>query len=154
MDDVGRFAREGYDGYGGCDVEAAACADLCPPLAELPLNFPPTYAYGPMGAASSETLPAFSAKRCPSWCGRVLLNAAGMRLLRGGSVDDVVYASEPQAVVHNDHNLVSLAFSPGVLSTDPLGVRVAAKDKGAATVAKPAPWRVKSVTEVVVGAGT
>ena len=155
MDDRARFGREA-DAFRSCDVEVAACAELHPPLHEIePPTFPPTYPHR-VGAASTSAHPAYDSKRCPSWTDRVLLDASGMRLLRAAT--DVAYSAVHQELVRNDHNMVHLAFSlsPSFrVGGEPLGVRVLASQAAAshvdgASVSKPAAWRVKAVTEVLV----
>lgn len=158
MEDIARFAREA-SAFRRCDVEVAACAELQPALREVEGRFPPTYGYRDAATSSCEQ-PAFDGKRCPSWTDRVLLDEAGMRLLRATS--DVSYGALDQGVVRNDHNMVFLAFSlnpSASLGGEPVGVRVLASQgaaskgqRGAGTdgASKPAAWRVKAVTEVVV----
>ena len=86
-----------------------------PGLEELPLAFPPSYAYRegkgdgtpPDEAGWCDLL---ASKRCPAWCDRVLMDRTGGALVAASAVT-AEYGHEPQPRVLTDHNQVYLAFS-------------------------------------------
>ncbi|EOD26691.1 hypothetical protein EMIHUDRAFT_443392 [Emiliania huxleyi CCMP1516] len=102
----------------GSDRELAAfsaSAECALPLEELPLAFPPSYAYRegkgdgtpPDEAGWCDLL---ASKRCPAWCDRVLMDRTGGALVAASAVT-AEYGHEPQPRVLTDHNQVYLAFS-------------------------------------------
>ena len=93
----------------------SASAECALPLEELPLAFPPSYAYRegkgdgtpPDEAGWCDLL---ASKRCPAWCDRVLMDRTGGALVAASAVT-AEYGHEPQPRVLTDHNQVYLAFS-------------------------------------------
>lgn len=141
-----------------CDLELAACKKLLPALCELESVIAPTWKRklrerttdGPsLDESNAEVLCApYDNDACPSWCDRVLLDEAAMRMVNRAS--DVVYGAHqhaPDAAVWNDHDLVHLAFTLGPRSLqadEAIGIRVKA------SAAAPVPIKVKYIA---VGAG-
>ena len=136
--------------FRGCDLELAVSRTLIPPLDELPINFPPTHRYRYRfhhRNSSTAACPPDENRCCPSWCDRVLLDAAGMRLMP--SARDVSYAATPTEddAPRTPRPMVHLAFTLAPSSTlgmEPIPVHVRAD------VTAPVPIKVKCVA---VGAG-
>jgi hypothetical protein len=157
MDDIAVFGRS-PSAFKGCDLELAASRTLAPLLDELEIGFPPTCSYlyhpSPSPGADASCAPggacfAYDDRCCPSWRDRVLLDAAGMRLVRAAS--DVKYAATH--VPHDDlqrsnpRQMIQLVFTlapSATLGASPIPVHVRAD------VAAPVPIKVKYVA---VGAG-
>ena len=127
--EVERVYRAQYESFlplcreSGRTLEAVAGdASHAITLAELPVTWPPSY---PLTPGASQ---AYSQKRLPAWCDRVLYSPSGsLRSLR--------YSSEETSL---DHNMVLLDFA-----VDPHGDRsnaaaAAAEADGAAVAAAPA----------------
>ena len=124
--------RETWRGF---DVEADEYRRVAPTdlsLLELPLAFPPSYMRAPdtlpatpdaqpVPADGGVTPPAqpgpadpsqlrYGPKRCPSWCDRVMMDAAGLALVSGAAAD-ATYDTQTWLPSYTDHSKVYLAFS-------------------------------------------
>ena len=129
MDDTANVFQRNYSAWRECDLEIKACERLHPALKEVEADFPPTW---------------YQSNACPSWCDRVLLDAAAERLLRRAT--DVSYESqEPRdedGFVRNTHSMVHFAFTldPSLANGgSPIGVKVKAQ------TSPPVPIKVKYV---------
>ena len=101
------------------DVEADEYRQVAPtPLLELPLAFPPSYMRTPVKAAAPDAPPGpadpsqlrYAPKRCPSWCDRVMMDAAALALVTAARAD-ASYDSQLWLPCYSDHIKVYLAFS-------------------------------------------
>ena len=92
--DIGESAFSGA-ASSASDGGLVAAADAAAPVGERALAY--------------QMANAFSTKRCPAWCDRVLMDDAA-RALVGASAPSAVYGSALQPSVLSDHNAVYLAF--------------------------------------------
>lgn len=101
------------------DVELNEYRQVAPtPLLELPLAFPPSYMRTPVKPATPDAAPGpadpsqlqYGPKRCPSWCDRVMMDAAGLELVTGARAN-ATYDSQLWLPCYSDHIKVYLGFS-------------------------------------------